>query len=76
MTDEAFLDDLATWMHVDPDCHIYEKCTEQDPALDMDDAKTVYRTVLTHLLYNVVSPKDSARGIIFALQKRLKELEA
>ena len=37
-----------------------------------DAAKHVYGVVLKHLLDNVIDPKSSARGIIFALETKLK----
>ncbi|MFB9661547.1 hypothetical protein ACFQS3_02375 [Glycomyces mayteni] len=35
-----------------------------------------YRAVLAHLLDNVVDPRDSAKGIVHALESRLKKLES
>jgi len=34
------------------------------------DSIKVYETVIRHLLQDVINPKDSARGIIFALQRK------
>lgn len=38
-------------------------------------ADIIYAMVLRHLLNRVIDPRDSARGIIFSLESRLKELE-
>ena len=55
---------------------------EREFLLDMDSeidggrgAEIIYAMVLRHLLNHVVDPRDSARGIIFSLESRLKELE-
>lgn len=66
-TDEAFLDALVQELLV-----VGEDIDNGEP---MNVAVDVYHMVLKHLLDNVINPKDSARGIIFGLQKRLKELE-
>lgn len=34
-----------------------------------------YITVLQHVLDDVINPRDSARGIIFAVQRRIKIAE-
>jgi len=63
MTEEEFMDGL-----------LYGKYSPMR-GYDKDFAEWVYAHILRHLLNDVIDPRDSARGIIFSLESRLKELE-
>lgn len=63
MSEEEFIEELSQRIY---DWHNY---------VSDEVAVKSYRLILRHFIDDVIDPRDSARGIIFSLERRLKELE-